>query len=161
MTHSTYVIDYLTHHQDHVPLVGQWVWQEWEQHMGRSQEYCIEEIRQDGCNIDRLNLTLIALKDGKCVGTVQLMKDDCLDDYAHLSPWLGSFYIDPAARSLKLALDLCNRIKKEAARLSYESCYIHTYNLQKPIIRNGGIFIGKSTYANRNIDVFSLPISGR
>ncbi len=155
----SHTIDYLAHHPHHVETVGTWIWDQWDRDNGWSQQQCIDLLRAQGCHIDQLDVTLVAVNDNQaCVGTIQLMRDDFLPDFQHLSPWVGSFYVVPGERNGHLALELSDRIEAVAAQLGYVSFYAHTTSLQQFFVRRGGIKIGESLYSGKKVDVFQLPV---
>lgn len=153
-----YSIAYLADHPEHVRIIGKWYWQEWDRHEGWNIEQSIAYAKE-GCHKDKLDLTLIALNEkNECVGTIQAMKKSFLNDFQHLSPWLGSFYISPAHRRNRVAFMLYKKLMEILSKLDIEEAHAFTPNLQKFFTRHGGQQIGTTDYAGKTVNVFSFSM---
>ena len=67
--------------------------------------------------------TLVALRDGVLVGSVSLVARD-FEEWSHLTPWLASLYVMPAARGLGLGRELVRRAVAEAALLGVDRLHV-------------------------------------
>jgi GNAT superfamily N-acetyltransferase len=153
-------IAYLADHPEHQGIIGQWYWQEWDSYENLPLSHSLK-CAKAGAHKDRLDLTLIALDNSNnCVGTIQVMATEHLNDpnFKGLTPWLGSFYVVPEARSGKVALMLFNQLMKDVKRLGYKAAYAFTPSLQKFLRRKGSEQLGQTHYAGKTVDVFKMII---
>lgn len=67
--------------------------------------------------------TLVALRDGVLVGSVSLVARD-FEEWSHLTPWLASLYVTPAARGRGLGRELVRRAVAEAALLGVDRLHV-------------------------------------
>jgi len=100
------------------------------------------------CHKTKLPIRLIALEDGKCVGTVAIVENDlkCTD----YTPWLASLYVDPAHRGQKIAQRLIERVKSIVKDLGYTELYLRTEHTSDYYRRLGW------EYVESHVDEFGL-----
>lgn len=67
--------------------------------------------------------TFIAVDENVCVGTVSLLKHDCIErpDY---TPWLASLYVTPVYRGMGIAEKLIDALLHEAYKLNHPTIYL-------------------------------------
>jgi N-acetylglutamate synthase-like GNAT family acetyltransferase len=104
-------------------------------------------------------ITLIALFDNTCVGTVSLFEQDGMRR-KDLSPWLASFYVDPAYRSQKIGQSLMNALFEKCRELGLEMIYLKTEHTSQYYANRGWKLI--DSFLNdpgEKTDVFSYLIT--
>lgn len=69
--------------------------------------------------------TWVCLRGNDCIGMVSL-KDMELEDYKHLSPWVGSLYVHPYYRGQGIGQSLMLRAEEEAKKLRYNFLHLFT-----------------------------------
>lgn len=74
-----------------------------------------------------LPLTLIAIIDNQCVGTISLFEQDS-SLRPQYSPWLASLYVNPTYRSQKIGRTLIDALIVKAAELGFAKLYLKTEN---------------------------------
>lgn len=108
-------IDYLAHHRAAVPAVVDWLSEQWFRDWHFSRRQAIDEVC-GRLNVSCLPMTLVALADGKPIGTASLVEDDnpvswgsvyCLTGVYVAAPW----------RQRGVGRLLCQRAVLEARRL--------------------------------------------
>lgn len=107
-----------------VETLARWFQREWSGYDGRP----VEEIAaQLGENLDRdrLPITFLAVRHGEILGTVSLDETD-LPFHDHLTPWLASLYVVPAARGGGLATALVKHLLAFAEAQGVERVYLWT-----------------------------------
>jgi hypothetical protein len=86
-------IDYLADHKELIPILARWMHEEWGYLYPEHTIEIRERLVAERSNKDRIPLTLVAIEDGKPVGTVCLMAHD-MDTRPELTPWLASLYVE-------------------------------------------------------------------
>ncbi|HEU5114821.1 MAG TPA: GNAT family N-acetyltransferase [Candidatus Paceibacterota bacterium] len=110
--------------REHLSLVSEWLWREWNSDDGRSvkdveyrTEHCLEK--------DRVPMTFVALFKDKPIGTYSLWTND-LKTRQDLTPWLSVLYVVPEMRGKGLGTLLQQHAISQAKKLKYESLYLIT-----------------------------------
>ncbi len=75
--------------------------------------------------IEDYPITMIALKGGKCVGTVSIYKND-FPERPDYQPWLAALYVLPKYRGQGVADRLVADMLEHLARLGYRTIYAKT-----------------------------------
>ncbi|MBK3495018.1 GNAT family N-acetyltransferase [Viridibacillus sp. YIM B01967] len=105
-------------------------------------------------NVDQFPITLIALDDEKCVGTVSIFEND-LKQRQNYKPWLASLYTLPAHRSKGVGSQLITEVLKVVKGLGYEEIYLKTENASDYYRNRGWVYVETLIDANdESIDVF-------
>jgi hypothetical protein len=157
---QTHTIAFLADHPQFVDKVGGWIWEEWDRANGWTREACVDLLRGN-LRRDRLDITLIAMDGaGDCIGCIEIMRDDWLEGFRHLSPWVGCFYVAPPHRRGSIALDLWNGMIKLCEDMKIDSFHAHSAVLQSFLTRRGGLKIGHGFYSGKAVDVFQVKVKG-
>lgn len=87
-------------------------------------------------------ITLIAIENDECVGTVTLYKNDLktLD----LTPWLGSLYVNKEHRGRGIAKKLIKELSNMAKSLEYKTLYLRTEHTSNYYKKLGWEFVVKT-----------------
>jgi GNAT superfamily N-acetyltransferase len=118
-------VEYLADHPQAVPILAQWLFEEWGH---RSPDGSVDGIThnlQDRLQRDRLPLALVALGDHEPIGTVslKLLEFEIRPQYEH---WLGSLYVLETNRRRGVGSLLVEATADAARRLVIEELYLYT-----------------------------------
>ena len=113
----------LANFPEHLEGVAGWIHREFIDAEKMSLEHLVMKFR--GMHADRIPLTLIALEDGECIGTVSLFSSD-LASRRDLSPWLAALYVPREKRGMGTGRSLVAACVEKAAELGHESLFLRT-----------------------------------
>lgn len=135
-------IENLYNHPEHVGIVSGWIYDEFVK--GKS-NWSLGEITQyfSKTNLISFPITLIAISDNECVGTVSIFEND-LKSQNKLKPWLASLYITPNYRGKRIAEKLIYQVKAIVKELGYEILYLRTEHAPEYYRRSGWEFFYKT-----------------
>jgi N-acetylglutamate synthase-like GNAT family acetyltransferase len=88
-------------------------------------------------------ITLIALVDGECAGTVSIFEND-LKIQRELTPWLASLYVNPHYRGKGIAKELINKVQQVVKELGFKELYLRTEHTSEYYRRLGWNFVYKT-----------------
>ncbi len=108
---------------EHLETVSSWIYEEFADKSAVKYEEMRVFFRKR--YYDQLPITLVALKDGWCTGTVSLFEGD-LDTRRDLTPWLAALYVKRNYRSQGIGAILVTSIINKAAELGYDIIYLRT-----------------------------------
>ena len=136
------VIENLYNHPEHVSMVSCWIYDEFVK--GKS-SWSLEEVYLffGKTNFRSFPITLIAISDERCIGTVSIFEND-LKSQNVLKPWLGSLYVSPNYRGKGVAEKLINQVKVIVKELGYEILYLRTEHTSEYYRRLGWEFLFKT-----------------
>jgi predicted N-acetyltransferase YhbS len=118
-------IEHLFAHKRFITLVAGWIYNEfWLNKPGYSVE-TFENLLRQANSSERIPLSLVALRDGHPLGTINLIQCDS-ERRPHLFPWLAALYVDQPHRSKKVGSLLVTRLVAEAKRLGYKELFLGT-----------------------------------
>ena len=123
---------YLADHPDQVPTVIRWWQTVWADRMGETRQ--AEKTLLDSLGKQELPVHVLALVDGKAVGTAALKNQELADLYPDNKYWLGSVFVDEAHRGYRVASGLTEHIADLAKQRHLPHLYLQTVNL------NGGLY---------------------
>jgi predicted N-acetyltransferase YhbS len=116
-------IDHLFNHPEHIGLVAGWIYSEfWVGKPGYSVEYFEARLREAD-NSDRIPLSLLALSDGRPVGTINLVENDN-PKRPDLHPWLAALIVVPEERRRGIGTALVRTLLSEAKRLGFSELFL-------------------------------------
>ncbi|GAK55678.1 acetyltransferase, GNAT family [Candidatus Vecturithrix granuli] len=118
-------IAYIKDHQETLPVVAQWLFDQWWDLCPGSTVETFKKHLQENCRDNQVPLTLIALLDGDVVGTASLIEYD-MDTRRDLSPWLASVYVIPAQRGKGIGTELVQAIVAKAKEFKIPKLYLFT-----------------------------------
>jgi GNAT superfamily N-acetyltransferase len=105
----------LAHHPSAAPEVAGWLFREWGyRNPGSTLERSIQRFWLRS-NVDRLPIALLAIDEGKPVGTASLVEVEYPEDEP--GPWVSGVYVLPQHRGKGIAAALMRRLEGEAVRL--------------------------------------------
>ena len=131
-------VDYLKRHPEHLHTVAQWIHDEWD-HVTEDLNAVVEKTRARIYD-DRVPLTLVALLEGACVGTIGLWETD-LASRTDLFPWLAALYVHPSHRGTGVGGALMDRLIDVARGLGIRRLYLHTETASGYYRRKGWRFL--------------------
>jgi GNAT superfamily N-acetyltransferase len=120
-------IEYLADHRDTIPILARWLFDEWGHRSPDGSVQGMADTLRARLHWDRLPLALVALQDGKPIGTVSLkIKEvEIRSEYEH---WLGTLFVKEACRRRGVATLLLKTAANEARRLGLDELYLYTRN---------------------------------
>jgi GNAT superfamily N-acetyltransferase len=105
----------LAEHPEHIPTLARWHLAEWGHYStGRTQESTEERLRRHAAS-DAIPTTMVALEDGKPVGSAALVWND-MKTRPQIRPWLADVVVDPAWRRRGIGSKLVRRLVEKARR---------------------------------------------
>lgn len=132
-------IAYLADHPEHVQTVAEWIYNQWVDKSQKTLDQVIESFKKR-CVKNKIPLTLVALADNECVGTVTLYKND-LETRKDLEPWLGSLYVSPSHRKQGIGEKLTQEVIEVSKQLGFDKLYLRTEEKADYYSKRGWNFI--------------------
>lgn len=152
-------IDYLCNHPEHINTVANWIYDEFvikakgTLSLGTVIEYF------GNTQLKSFPITLIALVDGECTGTVSIFKND-LKTQRDLTPWLASLYVNPHYRGKGIAKELINKVQQVVKELGFKELYLRTEHTSEYYRRLGWNFVYKThDEKGQETEVFKISIN--
>jgi GNAT superfamily N-acetyltransferase len=132
-------IEYLADNPNYAEQVAVWMYNEFVKgiRFGVSYEDVLENYRNR--HKTRLPLTLVAIVDEACAGTISLKENDLR--CRTYTPWLASLYVDVPFRGKKIAEILIERVKTIAADMGYTELYLRTEHASGYYKKRGWTFV--------------------
>ena len=118
--------EYLVDHPDQVATVICWWQSVWADRMGTTEQ--AEAILRDSLSKDELPVHVLAMLDGKPVGSAALKNQELAELYPDCKYWLGSVFVDEAYRGGKIASALSEHIADLARQRHLPHLYLQTLN---------------------------------
>lgn len=107
---------------------------------------------------DVLPLTLIALRNGVCVGTATL-RHDSITTHSHLGPWIAAFYVRPELRGRGIGRKLVAAIEATAQRLGFARLYAGSGRAASLFERAGWQVMERVSYHGEEIAILRREFS--
>ena len=137
-------IDYLCNHPEYVNAVSNWIFCEFvvesEKNL-KKLEQIIEYFKNT--NVTSFPITLIAVEDNECVGTISIFEND-LKTQNDLTPWLASLYVSPYYRGQGIAEKLINRVQEVVKECGFKTLYLRTEHTSEYYKRLGWEYVYKT-----------------
>lgn len=152
-------IDYLYNHPGKVQDVSEMIYEEFviKSDSDKSYSDVYEFFAKTGR--DKSPVTLIALENDECIGTVSLFKND-LEQKPELKPWLASLYIKPEHRESGAGRKMVQGAVEAAALMGYKVIYLRTEDASDYYRNLGWEHIETLTSnTDEKIDVFKQSVS--
>jgi len=153
-------IDYLCNHIEYVETVSIWIYSEFVVKPEKSLkklEQIIEYFKNT--NLTSFPITLIAVADNKCVGTVSIFEND-LKNQNDLTPWLASLYVSPYYRGQGIAEKLINRVQEVVKGLGFKTLYLRTEHTSEYYRRLGWEYVYKThDEKGQETEVFRISVN--
>jgi len=159
-TDDEIIFDYLANWPDCIPELARYAYDEWRAFFDRRGQNYGDALKsyQERANIDSLPLALVALHDGKLVGSASLKVHD-LDIRPELTPWLGGVFVIRVWRGRGIATQLIELAIKEAQRLHLSDLYLWTPSAKSLYERLGWSEIERLKYCSYEISAMKRQIS--
>ena len=120
---------------DLVPLVAQWLWDEWHQDAGDTFESLRDAVAAS-VSPSGPPQTFVLLVDDQPVGTASLVAHD-LDERPHLTPWLAGVLVVPQARGQGHAIHLIQAVEVACRSAGVGTVWLHTADAERVYARAG------------------------
>ncbi|MEX0963261.1 MAG: GNAT family N-acetyltransferase [Pseudohongiellaceae bacterium] len=130
---QTLEFEYLADRPELVPLVIDWWRTIWADRMGEDMELAIEQLRSS-LSTTELPIHILALLEGRPVGTAALKSQELGELFPDYHFWLGSVFVEEQSRGRQIASRLSLQIVKMAEQLNLPHLYLQT------IEPNGGLY---------------------
>ena len=124
-------IQYLADHQEVVPILATWIFDEWSFLYPEMTLQDVITFLRARVNKEKLPLTLVAFEAGQLIGTVSLKMFD-METRNDLSHWLTSLYVVKPCRRRRIGSSLLATAEKKAAELEIGKLYLFTTDLGIP-----------------------------
>ena len=145
-------IDYLAHHQDCIPQLAKFSYDEWRSvynELGLTLDSAIASYRERA-RTDRIPLALVAVEGENVIGTGALKLRD-LPIRSQYEPWLGGVYVVPEHRNRGVGTALTIRLVEEARRLGIARLYLWTPSAESLYAKLGWATIERLSYCGYQI----------
>lgn len=153
-------IDYLCNHSKYAETVSNWIYGEFVVESEKSLKK-LEQIIEyfQNTNLTSFPITLIAIADNECVGTISIFEND-LKTQNELTPWLASLYVTPYYRGEGLAVKLINKVKKIVKELGYKTLYLRTEHTSEYYRKLGWEYVYKTQdEKGQETEVFRISVN--
>lgn len=118
-------IAYLADHQELIPQLAAWFHAEFGYLQPEWSRQDVIEVLAKRIHRDRIPLALLALEEGKLLGTVSLKIHD-MDTRLDLSPWLAGLYVSSDRRGEGIGAKLVCGVENKAHELGVQELYLYT-----------------------------------
>jgi GNAT superfamily N-acetyltransferase len=105
--------------------IAQWHFEHWGPLTGAESLDCYAKVLANATTCELLPRVLIAEKDGRLLGSVNLVACDC-QIYPDLTPWLAQLFVTPNERTLGVGRALVQAAEREARVLGFSTLYLFT-----------------------------------
>jgi predicted N-acetyltransferase YhbS len=132
-------IKYLCENLNHANIVSSWIYNEFIKDI--RDDLTVKEIssRIIKCGKDALPIRLVAVLDGRCVGTVSLVEND-LKCRAY-TPWLAALIVDKNFRGKGIGKRLISFVQEIARQMGYKELYLRTEHASEYYKKLGWQFV--------------------
>jgi GNAT superfamily N-acetyltransferase len=145
-------IEYLSEHEEFMPIVAAWLIDEWG---FLDPGYTVADAVTDFKTRFKpggIPCTVIALMDGEITGTASLITDD-MPERPDLTPWLASVYVAPEFRKKGIAGKMIERIINDAAALGVSRLYLYTFGETSFYSKRGWSIMSEGVYHERPVTI--------
>jgi GNAT superfamily N-acetyltransferase len=150
---SAYSIDFLFDLPQHVETSAAWIYAD-------RTHYYPQETRADALqkarsclNKGEIPFALVAHNGAEPAGMVCLLKNNAPPNFAQLTPWLASLYVDPRFRGQGLEAALLTRAIAEVKLLGYTALYLWTDDEKDWYRHQGWQLVGTTIFGRRYVVV--------
>jgi GNAT superfamily N-acetyltransferase len=151
-------IAYLADHQEHIPQLAAWFYQEWSLfYPGKSVENVASAMRER-TNKNNIPLALVALEGETLVGTVCLKNHD-MDTRRDLSPWLAGLYVAEFYRGQGIGTALVKSIEQKAKEIGVPKVYLYTPSAQSFYLRIAWRFREGTEYHSTEVAIMEKEMT--
>ena len=122
-------IEYLADHENLLPVIGKWYFEEWG-YLNKEKTLLSEiENLQIYLNKDKIPLMLLAIENDIPIAVAQLKYNE-MTIYPQKKHWLGGVYVSKEHRGKGMAKKIISELIKKARLLNVEKLYLQTENLR-------------------------------
>lgn len=149
-------IDFLSNQSEKINEVSEMIFKEFIVKTGRSMKY--EDVVKHISNTkdNTFPITLIALENGECLGTVSIFEND-LKIRDMYKPWLASLYTKPEYRGRGVGEKLIAKTIDVVKELGFNELYLRTEDASDYYRKRGWTYLETvSDEKNEKIDVFKV-----
>lgn len=152
------MIDFLSNQTAYIDDVANMIYKEFVEKTSSKMTFLEVKKFFSNTKMDEFPITLIALEDGKCIGTVSIFEND-LKTQDLYKPWLASLYTKPEFRGKGVGQILITETLKVVKDLGYKELYLRTENAAEYYKNRGWVFIGNALDAkNEKVDIFKFDL---
>ena len=120
---------------DLVPVVAEWLWDEFGRARGRTLEQTNAAVAKSVTD-DPMPRIFVLLGDNEPLGTASLTAHD-LDERSWLTPWLAGVFVAPHVRCNGYAGLLISAVEREALAASVSRLWLYTRHAERVYARAG------------------------
>ncbi len=147
-----YSIEYLSEHEEFMPVVASWLIEQWGfLDPGFTVTDAVTDFKTR-FKPGGIPCTVIALINGEIAGTASLINDD-MPERPELTPWLASVYVVPEFRKKGIAGKMIDRIINDAAALGVSRLYLFTFGDPSFYSKRGWTIMSKDVYHERPVTI--------
>ena len=118
-----------------VPIVAQWLWDEWRLDAGDSLE-AIRDAVAASVSLSGPPQTFVLLVNNRPGGTASLVAHD-LDERPNLTPWLAGVFVIPEARGRGHVIHLIQAVEVACRSAGVGTVWLHTTSAERVYARAG------------------------
>ncbi|MBD3256817.1 GNAT family N-acetyltransferase [candidate division GN15 bacterium] len=126
MTPTNLTIQHLYRTPEHIRMVAEWIYSEFWTDKPEMTPEILEGYLRNAVNDTAIPQSLLAFRDGKPVGTVNLIENDD-DQRTHLRPWLAALLVLPEYRNGGIGAELVKECVACAKRVGETQLFLGTH----------------------------------
>lgn len=136
-------VEYLSKHPQYIETVSNWIYNEFV--IKSKSKFQLEQVFEffNNTDTDYFPITLIAIKDGECIGTISVFEND-LKTQNDFKPWLASLVVNPNYRNQGIGRILIDKALERVKELGFSRVYLRTEHASGYYIKRGWIFLCKA-----------------
>jgi GNAT superfamily N-acetyltransferase len=149
---------------DLIATVARWQFDEWG-HLepGDSLAARLADLGSQAAHAGRIPHTFVALEGADPLGSASVVQQDgeivrASPRQRHLTPWLASVYVRPAARGRGVATALVRHVMAHAASLGVARLYLFTDGAQGLYERIGWHVLGTDSYGGLSMTIMAVDL---
>lgn len=147
-------IDYLADHQEFIPTLARWHYDEWAYlRPGDSVGARATRLRAD-CGRGEIPTTFVAFSGSALLGSAMLIAHD-MDTRMELTPWLAGVFVAPDYRRQGIGSALVKRVVECAKMLGVGRLYLYTPSAEEMYSRLGWSAVEQTSYRGADVVVMS------
>lgn len=147
----TYQLVSLREQPQHLTAVAEWIHAQWwsktDTPLEAIQRWLNSHLGQDG-----FPTTIVAIVDGKPVGSVSLHETEA-EDRPAFKPYLGALFVKPDCRGLGLGVALVRTIERLASRLGHPAIYLNAADALVPFYEALGWLVVERGYGPKQLNI--------
>ncbi|MBH0229105.1 GNAT family N-acetyltransferase [Halobacillus yeomjeoni] len=150
-------IDYLVNHPEKIEEVSRMIYEAFVVPTGS--ERTMEEVKKyfSSTYKEQLPITLIALDEGECIGTVSLFENDLINRKTY-KPWLASLYTIPKHRGCGVGGKLVDKTVEVCKKLKFDQIFLRTESASDYYESRGWTFVETVEDHVDTVDVFKVHL---